>query len=150
MYMPVRVYLGAQMSEKISPKSYQWLLCSGGIGVIFFFFFSFSCFLSVLSECFYQENALCRSSEKATRAIPFAQQNGKHQGLGPAPVPSDGGSAHPLSGLLMEPRPAYLSPRQGDGLCTPPPYSAVSLFFLLTRDTLDILSFTFHFPPPFP
>ena len=39
MYMPVRVYLGAQMSEKISPKSYQWLLCSGGIGVIFFFFF---------------------------------------------------------------------------------------------------------------
>lgn len=38
MYMPVRVYLGAQMSEKRSPTSYQWLLCSGGIGVIFFFF----------------------------------------------------------------------------------------------------------------
>ena len=86
-------------------EKYHLNLTSGYFAVVGLerFFFSFFCLLSVRSECFYQENALCRSSEKATRAIPFAQQNGKHQGLGPAPVPSDGGSAHPLAGLLMEP-----------------------------------------------
>ena len=43
IHMRVHMYLGAQMSEKGSPRPYQWFPCSGEIwGDFFYFYFFFS------------------------------------------------------------------------------------------------------------
>lgn len=131
-------------------EKYHLNLTSGYFAVVGLerFFFSFFCLLSVRSECFYQENALCRSSEKATRATHLLNKMENTRGWVLPQCPQM--EAVPTPSLAFLWSQACSSPRQGASLCTPPPCSALSLFFLLTLDTLDILSSTFHFPPPFP
>lgn len=144
IYMPVHMYLGAQMSEKGSPKSYQWLLCSGGIGVIFLVFSVYSLFwVNVfIKRMHYVDH---RRKQQGQSHLLNKMENTRGWVLPSALRWRQCPPSHWPYGAQ-----ACLSSRQGAGLCTPPPCSAVSLFFSLTLDTLDILSFTFHFPPPFP
>ena len=146
IYMPVHMYLGAQMSGKVSPKSYQRLLCSGGIGEIFFLVFSVYSLFGVnvfIKRMHYVDH---QRKQQGQSHLLNKMENTRGWVLPQCPQME----AVPTPSLAFLWSQACSSPRQGASLCTPPPCSALSLFFLLTLDTLDILSSTFHFPPPFP